>query len=302
MLSQLYRHAPSLLCQAFPALGGFSGIQFRKFQTDFHDYDLYTLQNLFQLQNQVALVTGCGAGIGKAACLALAQAGADVVISDIDPEHSECHQVEASIKQIGRQALNLKLDVRDRLSVNGAMDKVRQQFGKLNILVCNAGILGEMQQPQDMKEENWDNVLGVNLYGARHCARAAYPLLKEAGAGKVIFMSSIAARYGSGPQSAYCASKGALLPLAKSLAIAWAKDNIQVNCILPGPIGTSFVNPVLSDEERRKYIIDRIPAGRLGTPADVVGAILYFSSASSNFVSGTELVIDGGGTARAMAQ
>eukprot|EP01024_Parvocaulis_polyphysoides_P020106 TRINITY_DN1925_c0_g3_i1.p1 TRINITY_DN1925_c0_g3~~TRINITY_DN1925_c0_g3_i1.p1 ORF type:complete len:339 (-),score=56.42 TRINITY_DN1925_c0_g3_i1:330-1235(-) len=283
-------------------VGGTIGIQFRKFQTDFHDYDLYTLQNLFHLQGQTALVTGCGAGIGKAACLALAQAGADVVISDIDPENSECFSVEQSIKQIGRQTLNLKCDVSDQLSVNSAMDKVREKFGKLNILVCNAGILGEMQQPEEQSEDNWNKVLGVNLFGAVHCAKAAYPLLKQAGSGKVIFMSSIAGRFGYGPQSAYCASKGALFPYAKSLAIAWAKDNIQVNCILPGPIGTSFVNPVLSDDERRKYIINRIPAGRMGTPSDVVGAILYFASPSSNFVTGTELVIDGGGTARAMAQ
>lgn len=237
------------------------------------------------------------------------------------------------------------------------------------MLVANAGILGKMSPPEDCEEDNWRDIFAVNVDGVFHCARAAHPLLKRAGgapgsgAAKVVITGSIAGLTGYGPQTPYCASKGALIPLAKSLALAWAKDGVNVNVVLPGASNTPFTTNVLvrcgsvlrrltpwgaagrrvaktqrrppTDEsaacchtftahlkihiqiqtllshisnmkqntpEKLDYILKRIPLGRLAEPEDIAGPILFLASHAADYVTGAALVVDGGGTSRAMAQ
>lgn len=267
-----------------------------------HEEVEHYLSNIFNLENRVALVTGATGGVGAFVCNALARSGADIVVTDVPQKLDACHALVEKIKGMGREAIAVAADVTDQASINEAVKQADAKFGKLDILICTAGILGEMQMPQDLTEDNWVNVMKTNLDGVFHTCKASYPLLKKSGSGRVVIMSSIAALHGYGPQAAYCASKGALLPLAKSLALAWAPDHINVNCVLPGAANTPFSMRILNNPEKVKYIIDRIPLKRLAEPEDFVGPILFLSSHGSDYITGTHIVVDGGGTARSMAQ
>mmetsp|Transcript_12922 Transcript_12922/g.31680 ORF Transcript_12922/g.31680 Transcript_12922/m.31680 type:complete len:284 (-) Transcript_12922:23-874(-) len=208
------------------------------------------LSNLFNLENKVAFVTGAAGAVGKPLCLGLARAGADVVASDVPSQLPNLEKLAGQVRALGRECLTVAADVTEVASVHNAMREADKQFGRLDILVSNAGILGDNVLPQDMSEENWQRVFAINLDGPFHVARAAYPLLKKSKNGKVVIMSSIAGQHGYGPQSAYCSSKGALVPLAKSLALAWAPDRINVNCVLPGAANTPFTTKVLGSKEK----------------------------------------------------
>lgn len=260
------------------------------------------LSNLFNLENKIAFITGAGGAVGRPLCLGLAKAGADVIASDVPGQMHKLEKIAAEVRDLGRTCTPVACDVTDVASVKAAMNKVDKEFGRLDILVSNAGILGHNSMPQDVPETDWQRVFDINLHGPFHVARAAYPLLKRSQHGKVVIMSSIAGQYGYGLQSAYCSSKGALVPLAKSLALAWAGDKINVNCVLPGAANSPFTNRVLKDTAKVQYILDRIPMKRLAEPEDFVGAILFLSSHAADYVTGTTLTVDGGGTARAMAQ
>ncbi|KAF8060462.1 LENG8 [Scenedesmus sp. PABB004] len=249
---------------------------------DVHAY----LDSIFRLEGKVALVTGAGGGVGAATCLGLAKCGADVVAADLRP--GACDALVSELRGLGVRAEAVACDVRDPASVDAAMGAVERSFGRLEVLVANAGILGEMQLPQDTDEENWRNIFATNVDGTFHTVRAAYPLLRVRG-GKVVITSSIAANYGYASQAAYCASKGALVPLAKSLALAWAGDGINVNVVLPGATNTPFTTKVLDTPEKVAYIKSRIPLGRLAEPEDLVGPILFFASAGSDYCTGATL-------------
>lgn len=260
------------------------------------------MSKLFNLEGSVAFVTGAAGSIGKATCLALARCGADIFATDVDVARmGNVDKLCQEVADLGRTAYASVCDVRDKGSVDAAVRECDKKFGRLEILVANAGILGEVQEPQDMTEENWRNVFAVNVDGALHCARAAHPLLKQSGRGKVVIMSSVAGITGYGTQAAYCASKGALIPLAKSLALAWAKDGINVNLVMPGAVNTAFTRRILDNPTRLAYMLDRIPLGRLAEAEDIVGPIVFYSSRASDYCTGSQLIVDGGGTSRAMA-
>eukprot|EP00195_Chlamydomonas_chlamydogama_P017219 CAMPEP_0202900320 /NCGR_PEP_ID=MMETSP1392-20130828/11108_1 /ASSEMBLY_ACC=CAM_ASM_000868 /TAXON_ID=225041 /ORGANISM="Chlamydomonas chlamydogama, Strain SAG 11-48b" /LENGTH=339 /DNA_ID=CAMNT_0049586689 /DNA_START=129 /DNA_END=1148 /DNA_ORIENTATION=+ len=267
-----------------------------------HEEVEHYLSNLFNLETKIALVTGGSGAVGRHLCSALARSGADVVVTDVPQNLEACKKVAETVQSLGRDAVALPADVRDQESINAAMAEVDRKWGKLDILVCNAGILGEMQLPQNTTEDNWRAVLGTNLDGTFHTCRAAHPLLQASGHGRVVIMSSIAGMYGYGPQSAYCASKGALIPLMKSLALAWAPDHINVNAVMPGAANTPFTMRVLYSKAKVDYMLERIPLKRLAEPEDFVGPIVFLSSHASDYMTGSTLVVDGGGTARAMAQ
>ncbi|KAI7837634.1 hypothetical protein COHA_008558 [Chlorella ohadii] len=192
--------------------GGTGGIEAK--------YEQQLLNKLFDLSGKTAYVTGAAQGMGSWIAAGMARCGADVALADIGNEE-KLEGVAQRVRELGRQALTLRVDVRDRPGVEQSMKEAAEQLGGINILVANAG--------------------GYN------CCRAVYPHLKSAGGGKV----------------AYCASKGALLPLSKSLAVAWGKDNIQVNCLLPGAINTPFLDTVVNTKDKLDYLMDRIPAGKL---------------------------------------
>ncbi|WIA14964.1 hypothetical protein OEZ85_001675 [Tetradesmus obliquus] len=259
------------------------------------------LDSLFLLKNSVALVTGGAGAVGAAVSLALAKCGADVVVTDLRAT-PEAKALIGRLQDTGSRAMFLECDVRDRTAVDDVMKEVERKHGHLEVLVANAGILGEMQKPHELSEDNWRNIFATNVDGVFHTVRAAYPLLKQSKHSKVVITSSIAANYGYGAQAAYCASKGALLPLAKSLALAWAPDGINVNVVLPGASNTPFTKKILNTPEKVQYMKERIPLGRLAEPEDIAGPIVFFSSRAADYCTGTSLVVDGGGTSRAMAQ
>ena len=172
--------------------------------------------------------------------------------------------------------------------------EVREAFGKIDILVNNAGIAIH-KLPQDMTMAEWNRNLAVNLNGCFMCAKAVYPLMKAQGGGKIINIGSMYAIFGSGALPAYAASKGGVVQLTKSLAIAWAGDNIQVNALMPG-----FINTDLSAAGKRdvpgmtESVVARTPAGRWGEPEDCAGAAVFLASAAADFITGTALPVDGG--------
>ncbi|KAI8476783.1 MAG: short-chain dehydrogenase/reductase SDR [Monoraphidium minutum] len=267
-----------------------------------HEEVLEHLGSLFAFEGKVAMVTGAAGGVGRATALGLAKAGAHVILADLPSARPELDDLASKVEGLGRAALPLTLDVRDRATVDAAMAEVQKVHGHLDVLIANAGILGAMQPPEALDEDNWRNVFAVNVDGVFHCARAAHPLLKKSGRAKIVVTSSVAGLTGYGPQAPYCASKGALLPLAKSLALAWAKDGINVNVVLPGAVNTPFTTRVLDDPAKLAYILQRIPLGRLAEPEDIVGPILFLASHAADYCTGSLLVVDGGGTSRAMAQ
>ncbi|PRW44424.1 2-deoxy-D-gluconate 3-dehydrogenase [Chlorella sorokiniana] len=235
--------------------------------------------------------------MGSWIAMGMARCGADVALSDIGNEE-KLEGVAQRIRELGRQALTLKVDVRDRPGVEQSMKDAAEQLGGINM--ANAGILGKLQAAHQVSRHVFREVMETNVTGVYNCCRAVYPHLKSAGGCKIIIMSSIAGIRRFGAQVAYCASKGALLPLSKSLAVAWGKENIQVNCLLPGAINTPFLDTVVNTKDKLDYLMDRIPAGRLGVGEDVVGPAIFLASHASDYVNGAELVVDGGGTALPM--
>lgn len=245
-----------------------------------------------ELSGRVAVVTGGNGGIGLGLARGLARGGARVVVAARNADKSES-AVEA-LRQLGSEALAIAVDVTDEASVNALVDQVATRCGRLDILVNNAGI--NIRQPvQDLGLEQWHEVLDTNLTSAYLCAKAAYPLMKRAGGGKIINVGSMLSIFGAAYAPAYGASKGGVVQLTKSLAVAWAPDHIQVNAILPGWIDTELTRrarvevPGLNDR-----VLARTPAGRWGVPDDFEGIAVFLAGPASDFVTGTAIPVDGG--------
>lgn len=246
----------------------------------------------FDLSGLVALVTGGNRGIGRGIALGLAGAGADVVIVGRDDEQTAA--VVSEIEGVGRRALGVHCDVRARPEIDAAIEAAREQFGRLDILVNCAGVLARDAGAWDTTtEESWDLVIDTNLKASFQFAQAAYPLLREGG-GKVVNLGSVFAVLGYAPQIAYTASKGGVVQLPRSLAVAWARDGIQVNAILPGFIRTDMTAVVQANEAVERSILVRTPARRLGTPEDISGVAVFLASSASDFITGQPILVDGG--------
>jgi len=258
-----------------------------------------TIKEMFSLDGKVAIVTGGNQGIGKGIARGLAGAGANVAIADLAVDiHDEvvAGSTVAEIKQtFGVKVLGIRADVRQEKDNLALVDKTLDAFGRIDILVCNAGIGGGGVMPQDMTVERWDVILETNLRSLFIAAKAVYPAMVKIGGGKIISIGSMTSLFGVGAFSAYGASKGGLLQLSRSLAVAWAKDNIQVNCILPGWINTGLSKTAKKNvpglEER---VVARTPAGRWGEPEDLIGTAVFLASRASDFVTGTAIPVDGG--------
>jgi 2-deoxy-D-gluconate 3-dehydrogenase len=248
--------------------------------------------NLFDLTGRVAIVTGGYGGIGLGMARGLAEAGASVVIADRNSANSA--QAKAELEKSGRPVLALATDVTDKTSVTKMVSATLAQFSRIDILVNNAGI-SIAAPPEEMALADWQKVIDVNMTAPFICAQAVYPAMKSAGAGKIINIASVLATLGAGGAANYAASKGGILQLTRSLAAAWAIDNIQSNAILPGWIDTELTQRA---RERRPELHDRIlsrtPANRWGTPRDLAGAAVFLASAASDFVNGAALTVDGG--------
>ena len=247
---------------------------------------------MVRLDGKVALVTGGNRGLGLAIARGLVRAGARVALGARDAARTEAALVE--LGKMGGEAIALSLDVRDDASSAAAVEETIARMGALHVLVNNAGI-NIRKAPEDLSMEEWREVLDVNLTGAFRLSRVAYPHLKGAGGGKIVNVGSMFSIFGASFTAAYGASKGGILQLTKSLAVAWAPDRIQVNAILPGWIDTELTAQARAQVPGlAERVIARTPAGRWGTPDDVAGAAVFLSSAASDFVTGVALPVDGG--------
>lgn len=256
-------------------------------------------QEMFCLNGKVAIVTGAGRGIGKGIAQGLAGAGANIVIADIALTETDEARTPQCVTEInadfGVKTLGLKVDVRAETDNIGMVQKTLDAFGRVDILVCNAGMGGGGIMLQDMAAAKWDEILETNLRSLFLAAKAVYPHMKEAGGGKIISIGSMTSLFGVGAFSAYGASKGGVLQLSRSLAVAWAADNIQVNCILPGWINTDLsINAKKKDPSLENKIRVRTPAGRWGNPADIAGTAVFLASHASDYVTGVAIPVDGG--------
>jgi len=250
-----------------------------------------------RVKGKVAIVTGGAQGIGRTACLLLAREGAIVIVTDIADEDGK--KLAEEIRSSGGKAEFWHLNVTDENEVKAVFAAVNTRFGRLDVLVNNAGIAGVNKPTHEITEEEWDRVLGTNVKGVFFCTKHAIPLMRRGGGGSVINISSIFGIVGSPDLPPYHASKAAVRLMSKTDALLYAKNNIRVNSIHPGFIWTAFMEELgqrLPEgvEAFRKRLDDLHPIGHVGDPDDVAFGILYLASDESKFVTGSELVIDGG--------
>ena len=248
-----------------------------------------------RLDGKVAIISGGARGQGAVEARMLAQEGAKVVFGDILDELGR--QVEAELAEAGLDAAYVHLDVTSEDDWTAAVQSAVEKYGRLDILVNNAGILIR-KGIEDTTEEDWDRIMAVNAKGVFLGTKAAIPAMREAGGGSIVNISSTAGLVGSPEGSAsYTATKGAVRLLTKSTAIQYAGDGIRCNSVHPGPIDTDMIRDTLSDPERMAARMRRLPLKRVGTPEDIAYGVIYLASDEASFVTGSELVIDGGTTA-----
>ena len=254
-----------------------------------------------RLDGKVALISGGARGQGAVEANLFAREGAKVVIGDLLEEEGK--KVEAQINESGGECLFVRLDVTSQADWEHAVQATVSRFGKLNILVNNAGIGtargtdGVAATIEELGEEQWDRVMDVNAKGVFLGTRSAIPEMRKAGGGSIINISSIAGIVGS-RSTAYGASKGAVRLFTKATAIQYAGEGIRANSVHPGVIETAMTANMLSDAAQRESSIARHPMGRVGRPEEVAYGVLYLASDEASFVTGSELVIDGGLTAQ----
>lgn len=253
-----------------------------------------------RVKGKVAIVTGAASGLGRAIASLLAIEGAKVIVSDINVVKGE--NVTEEIKHEGGKSLFMKHDVTSEGDWRVLIDRTLAEFGKLDVLVNNAGVLFS-KEIKDMSLEEWHWLMSVNLNGVFLGTKHSVVAMKRNGGGSIINMSSAAGIVGTiDDTSAYCASKGAIRLFTKAAALEFSKAghdyNIRVNSVHPGGVKTPLTEPMLKDKTLRKILVDRHPIGHHGEPIDIAYGVLYLASDESKFVTGAELVIDGGWTAQ----
>jgi NAD(P)-dependent dehydrogenase (short-subunit alcohol dehydrogenase family) len=253
-----------------------------------------------RVENKVAIVTGGALGIGKSACLLLAKEGAKVAVTDILDQEGQ--RVVNEIKESKGIAEFWHLDVSKEEEVRKVFADIYKTFGKIDVLVNNAGISGVSKPTDEITEEEWDRVMAVNVKGVFFCTKHSIPYMRKAGGGSIINLSSIYGIVSAPDVPPYHASKGAVRIMTKTDAFLYAKDNIRVNSVHPGFIWTPMLENFLKSqgevEAGRKMLDSLQPIGHIGEPEDIAYGIVYLASDESKFVTGSELVIDGGYTAR----
>ena len=247
-----------------------------------------------RLEGKVALISGGGRGMGAAEARLFAAEGAKVVFGDI--LEAEGHQVEAEIAEAGGEAVFVHLDVTSEADWQRAVDTAVERFGGLHILVNNAGIFdGGNVEAQTV--EGWDRTMDINAKGVFLGTKVAIPAMRESGSGSIVNISSVAGIIGSLGTTAYNASKGAVRLLTKSTAIQYAAEGIRCNSVHPGPIDTNMIREAFPDDDVREARIGLVPLGRMGDMSDVANGVLFLASDEASYMTGSELVIDGGATA-----
>jgi 2-deoxy-D-gluconate 3-dehydrogenase len=250
---------------------------------------------LFDLTGRTALVTGCRRGIGRAAAVGLARAGADIV--GVSATLDADDEVAAEVTALGRRFRPYRCELGDRHAVHDLAARVSSDGPRLDILVLNAGTI-ERRPAVEHGDDLWDRVLEVNLTAQFVLARELGRRMVAEGRGKIVFVASMLSFQGGVTVPSYAASKGGIAQLTKALANEWAARGVNVNAVAPGYIATDNTQALREDETRAPQIVDRIPAGRWGKPEDVAGAFVFLASPASDYVHGIVLPVDGGWLAR----
>jgi len=249
------------------------------------------VKNFFDLSGRVALVTGASRGLGQYFGRALAEAGADLIVTARRREDTEAFAGE--IRSLGRRAASLPLDVRDEGSIRGMAEEAEAAFGRIDILVNNAGC--NVRKPAlDVAWEDWNKVLDTNLRGTFFVAQAVARRMIPRGYGRIVNIGSVTSVFGYGAIAPYCASRGGVKQLTMALADAWGRHGITVNCLAPGWFRTEQTRVLYENAKWVEYLCDRIPLGRPGQPNDLDGAIVFLASQASGYVTGQTLLVDGG--------
>jgi 3-oxoacyl-[acyl-carrier protein] reductase len=241
------------------------------------------------LQGRVAIVTGAAQGIGRAIAETLAEAGADVVVADLDPTRSK--DTVAAVEKAGRKALNLKVNVADGNDTKAMAEQVIKDWGKIDILVNNAGITRDGLLLR-MKEEDWNLVLQVNLNGTFHCTKAVLQPMTKQRYGRIVNIASIVGAMGNVGQANYAASKAAVIGFTMTVAREYASRNVTVNAVAPGFIDTAMTQGLAA--EVKEALQKQIPLARLGTPADIANAVRFLVSEDASYITGHVLHVNGG--------
>jgi 2-deoxy-D-gluconate 3-dehydrogenase len=248
----------------------------------------------FDLSGKVAMVTGCSTGLGQGMSYGLAEAGADVVGID----YVDFPETQATIEGMGRRFLGIKADLSSLDPIEGIMQETLKAFGKLDILVNNAGII-RRADAVEFTEKDWDDVMNLNIKTLFFLSQAAArQFIKQGTPGKIISVASMLSFQGGIRVPSYTASKSGVMGVTRLMANEWAKHNININAIAPGYMATDNTAPLRADPVRSKDILERIPAGRWGTPDDLKGVVVFLASEASNYVNGYTIAVDGGWLAR----
>ena len=245
-----------------------------------------------RLTDQVAIVTGAASGNGRGIAERFAEEGCSVIVADVDEIGAE--ETAELVRALGQQALVVKTDVSHAPDAQRLVDKAVQQFGKVDILINNAGV--ETLIPfLDLSEDEWDRVVDTNLKGAFLCAKAAARhMVDNKIEGKIVNIASVNSKIALKGQTHYTSSKGGLIMLTKSMALDLAPNGIRVNAIGPGVIETKMTTQSLADPERRAMLLGKVPLGRVGQPRDIANAALFLVSDEAGYITGTSLYVDGG--------
>ncbi len=251
-------------------------------------------KELFNLNGKIAIVTGARRGMGRTHAIALSDAGAKVVVSDISQE--DCQSVVEDIKERGGEAVAVKCDISKKEEVESMIKETKNAFGGIDILVNNAGIIN-FNDFLEITEEDWQKVIDINLKGYFLCTQAAAKEMKERGGGVVVNIGSVAmGQMGIGfPNTApYVSSKGGVAGMTEALAIDLAPHNIRINTIAPGMIETPMIDPVKEDKEGTAAMINRFPLKRIGRPEEISSVVLFLASDASSYMTGAVINVDGG--------
>ena len=252
------------------------------------------IQEAFRLEGKVAIVTGCDTGLGQGMAVALAEAGCDVVGVNRKIPHETSEQINA----LGRRFMAIQADLSQQDALTSIVTKTVSAFGRVDILVNNAGTI-RRQDALDFSEKDWDDVMNLNLKSVFFLSQAvARQFLAQGNGGKIINIASMLSFQGGIRVPSYTASKSGVLGITRLLANEWAAKGINVNAIAPGYMATNNTQQLRADSERNQEIIDRIPAGRWGTPDDLKGPVVFLASPASDYIHGYTLAVDGGWLAR----